>query len=233
MRKLVLIILFTFCGSLTFAQKNFIDQPYVETSAKVDILVVPDKIYISILLNEADSKNKKSVEELEKTLESTLKSLNINTEKDLSLLDLSSDFKKYFMKGQNVIKSKMYSLIVGDAVTAGKVLAELESAGISNVNIERTEYSKAESLIWELKEKAVRKSQITAERLAKPLNQRIGKAIYISDGNIVSNALQGQAVAIRIRGMSSLYGARAADPIYTEFEKVKFEVEVNVKFLLE
>ncbi len=44
--------------SLTFAQKSFIDQPFVETNAKVDTLVVPDKIYISINLNEADSKNK-------------------------------------------------------------------------------------------------------------------------------------------------------------------------------
>jgi uncharacterized protein YggE len=218
---------------LTFAQKNFIDQPYIETSAKVDTLVVPDRIYISILLNEADSKNKKSVEDLEKALETTLKALNINTEKDLSSLEFSSDFKKYFLKNQSIIKSKMYSLVVGDAVTAGKVLAELETVGISNVNIERTEYSKAEDLILELKAKAILKSQQTAEKLAEPLNQKIGKAIYISDVNTIANALQGQAPGIRIRGLSTLYGSRAADPIYTEFQKVKFEVEVNVKYLLD
>lgn len=233
MKKLALILsLFLFCTP-SFAQKNFIDQPYIETSVKVDTLVVPDKIYISILLNEGDSKNRKSVEELERTLETTLKNLNINTEKDLSLLDFSSDFKKYFMKGQNVIKSKMYSLVVGDAVTAGKVLAELENTGISNVNIERTEYSESDILILELKEKAVRKSQITAESLAETLGQKIGKAIYISDGNTVSNALQGQTPGVRIRKMSGLYGSGAADPIYTEFQKVKFEVEVNVRYVLE
>lgn len=232
MRKFTLIISLSFLSSLTFAQKNFIDQPYIETSAKVDTLVVPDRIYISILLNEADSKNKKSVEDLEKILETTLKTLNINTEKDLSLLEFSSDFKKYFLKNQSVIKSKMYSLVVGDAVTAGKVLAELETVGISNVNIERTEYSKSENLILELKAKAILKSQQTAEKLAQPLNQKIGKAIYISDVNSIANALQGQAPGIRIRGLSSLYGSRAADPIYTEFQKVKFEVEVNVKYLL-
>lgn len=233
MKKLTFILSLLFLSILTFGQKNFIDQPYIETSAKVDTLVVPDRIYISILLNESDSKNKKSVEELEKTLETTLKSLNINTEKDLSLLNFSSDFKKYFMKGQNVIKSKMYSLVVSDAVTAGKVLAELENVGISNVNIERTEYSKSEALILKLKEKAVKKSKITAETLAQPLGQKIGKAIYISDGNTISNALQGQTPGISIRGMSSLYGSRAADPIYTEFQKVRFEVEVSVKYILE
>lgn len=233
MQKILLTIIISILSIPIFAQKNFLDQPYVETTAKQDTLVVPDKIFISILLNEADSKNKKSVEEQEKTLELTLKKLNINTEKDLSLLDFSSDFKKYFLKGQNVIKSKMYSLLVGDAVTAGKVLAELESVGISNVTIERTEYSKAEELLLELKAKAVEKSKLTAEQLAKPLNQKIGKALYISDVNTISNALQGQTPGIQIRGMSSLYGSRAADPIYTEFQKVKFEVQVNVKYLLE
>lgn len=231
-RSLLTIILSTIT-SLTFAQKNFIEQPFVETSAKADTLVVPDKIYISINLNETDSKNKKSVEEQETQLEVTLKKLNIDTEKDLSLLDFSSSFKNFFLKGQNVIKSKMYSLLVGNAVTAGKVLVELESIGISNVTIERSEYSKAEDLLLDLKSKAVEKSKLTAERLAKPLNQKIGKALYISDINTISNALQGQTPGVRISGMSSIYGSRAADPIYTEFKKVKFEVQVNVKYILE
>lgn len=219
-------------STLTFAQKNFIDQPFVETNAKIDTLVVPDKIYISILLNEADSKNKKSVEEQERTLESTLKKLKIDTEKDLYLKDFSSNFKNYFLKGQNVVKSKNYSLIVHNAVMAGKVLAELENVGISNVNIERTEYSKAEELLLELKAQAIEKSLMTAKKLAKPLNQTIGKALYISDGYSISNALQGQAGGIQIRGMASMYEAKVAEPINTEFEKVKFEVSVNVKYTL-
>lgn len=196
-------------------------------------LVVPDRIFVSINLNEADSKNRKSVEEQERLLESTLKKLNINTDKDLSLLDLSSNFKQYFLKGQNVIKSKMYSLLVHNAFTAGKVLAELENVGISNVNIEKTEYSKGDDLLLELKSIAVEKSKITAQRLAKPLNQKIGKAIYISDVNTASNVLQGQTQGIRIRGMASLYGNKAENPIYKEFQKVKFEVQVNVKYQLE
>ncbi|WP_304344666.1 SIMPL domain-containing protein [Chryseobacterium koreense] len=233
MKKIILLTIIIFCANFTYAQKNFIDQPFVETSAKVDSLVVPDRIFVSINLNEADSKNKKSVEEQERLLESILKKLNINTDKDLSLLDLSSNFKQYFLKGQNVIKSKMYSLLVHNAFTAGKVLAELENVGISNVNIEKTEYSKGEDLLLELKSIAVEKSKITAQRLAKPLNQKIGKAIYISDVNTVSNALQGQVPGVRIRGMASLYGNKAENPIYTEFQKVKFEVQVNVKYQLE
>ena len=41
--------------------KNFIDQPYIETTAKVDSLVKPDIIYLDILLQEKDNRNKVSV----------------------------------------------------------------------------------------------------------------------------------------------------------------------------
>lgn len=233
MNKYLITFLFLFTIHLTFAQKNFIDQPFVEITAKVDTLVVPDKIFISIQIKEADSRNKKSVEEQGDILYFTLKRLNIDTEKDLTLLDFSSNFKNYFLKGQNIVKSKMYSLVVKDAVKAGTVLAELEKVGISNVNVDRTEYSNSEELLLILKSKAVKKSKITAEKLAEPLNQKIGKALYISDGNSISNELQGQAQGIIIRGMSSLYGARGSEPIFIEFDKMKFGVQVNVKYELE
>lgn len=125
MTKTVLFLIFLFSASQLLAQKNYLDQPFIETTARADSLVVPDKIFISIHLNESDSKNKKSVEEQERQLESVLKNLNIDTHKDLSLLDFSSNFKQYFLKGQSVIKTKMYSLLVRDALTAAKVLTEL------------------------------------------------------------------------------------------------------------
>lgn len=220
-------------SSLAFAQKNFIDQPFIETTSSADSLVVPNKIYISINLNEADSKNRKSVEEQERQLESILKKLNIDIEKNLSLLDLSSNFKNYFLKGQNVLKSKIYSLLVGNAVTAGKVLAELENVGISNVNIVKTEYSKADELILELKSKAVAKSKLTAEKLAKPLNQKVGKALFISDINTFSPMYEMQPMGIQMKAMASMADSQVADPINTEFQKLKFEVRVNVKYALE
>jgi len=233
MRKLIFAFVFGIFFQLVDAQKNFMDQPYLETSAKADTLVIPDRIYISINLNEADSKNKKSVEEQERTMQSVLKRIGINTEKDLTLSDLSSNFKQYFLKGQNIVKIKMYSLLVHDAVTAGKVLIELENSGISNVSIESTEYSKADELILELKSNAIKKSKITAEKLAEPLGQKIGKALFISDSNSVANALQGQVVGVKIRGYSSLYGSSAESPIFSEFQKIKFNVEVNVKYQLD
>lgn len=229
--------IFTLIISITFIssygqEKNFIDQPYLETSGKADTLITPDRIFITIVLSEADSKNKKSTEELEKTLEQVLKRLNINTEKELVLLDYSSDFKNSFLKSQNIIKTKNYSLRVYDAVTASKVLTLLESEGISNVSIEKTEYSKVEELLLELKSIAVQRAKISAKKLLAPLDQKLGKAIFVSDNNL-NTTLQGKANGIQIRGLSSIYGSRAPEAMLVEFQKLKFEAQVVVKFIID
>lgn len=234
MQKIGLIFLLTFLTLHSYSQsKNFIDQPFLETEVELDSLIIPDRIYLTIILNESDNRNKKSTEELENSMNKVLKSLNIDTEKDLSLLDFSSDFKNYFLSSQKVLKTKMYSLLIRDAYTAGKVLAELEKVDISNVSIEKSEYSKASELILDLKSKAILKAKEYAVSMTKPLNQKVGKAIYISDLNSITNALQGKVAGVQIRGASSLYGSRASEPIVIEFNKIKFTTKVNVKFKIE
>ena len=95
MKKSFLIFVMFFMWNLFSAQKNFLDQPYIEVSASVDTLVVPDMIYVSITLNEADSKNKKSVEEQEKQLETILKKLKIKVLLHFENLQLTDFFLLY------------------------------------------------------------------------------------------------------------------------------------------
>lgn len=232
MKKSVFLFIFAMMQTLVFGQKNFLDQPYLETSAKVDTIITPDRIYLSININEADSKNKKSVESQEREMEIALKKLGINTEKDLVLLDLASNFRNYFLKGQNVLKSKRYELLVKDAIMAGKVLITLENLGISNAHIDRTEYSKQEELILELKSKAVAKTKIIAEKLAKPLGQKVGKAVYISD-NFTPQYKETYLNEIVMVGYGRKSRNNDEEAINIEIKKVKLEAVVSVKYILE
>ena len=236
MKKSFLIFVMFFVWNLFSAQKNFLDQPYIEVGATVDTLVVPDRIYVSITLNEADSKNKKSVEEQEKQLETILKKLKINTDKDLSVLGYSSDFKKYFLKGQNILKTKKYSLLVRDAYTLGNVIISLEEAGISNTEVEKVEYSKSKELLLELKSEAVKKSRITADKLVKPLNQKAGKALYISDTNY-GGIEDYEYVTVRNIALQEMdYKKESASEEFLrklDFQKIKFSTTVYVKYQLD
>ena len=236
MKKSFLIFVMFFGWNLFSAQKNFLDQPYIEVSATADTLVVPDRIYVSITLNEADSKNKKSVEEQEKQLETILKKLKINTDKDLSVLGYSSDFKKYFLKGQSILKTKKFSLLVRNAYTLGNVLISLEEAGISNTEVEKVEYSKSKELLLELKSEAVKRSRITADKLVKPLNQKAGKALYISDTNY-GGIEDYEYVTVRNIALQEMdYKKESASEEFLrklDFQKIKFSTTVYVKYQLD
>ncbi len=186
---------------------------------------------MQIFIAEKDSKGKISVEEQEHKMANKLVELGINLKKQLFLDDASSNFKKYFLRKQNVLKSKTYQLIVYDAVAVGKVLTGLESIGISNVQIAKTAYSKIEALKLNLLSKAITKAKNQAEALVKPLNQKVLNAIYISNNtNYINYSLQRRAVGLKV--------AYAADeeelvPVNIDFQKIKVSSEVYVKFKID
>lgn len=228
LRYLVLFLLFT--SLKNYGQnKNFIDQPYLETTARVDTLVTPDHIYLSILITEADTKGKISVEKLENKMAEKLQTLGIDTEKQLTLSDLASNFKKYFLRKVDVQKDKEYSLLVYDAITAGKVILGLESIGISNVNLTKTEYSKLENLKIILRQLAVKEAKKQAEAMVLPLDQQLGSALFISDLNTgILNRYQGRIAEVKV-----FKDGDKDQPIKIEFEKIEVESTVNVKFSIQ
>lgn len=234
MKQINLLIGLIFIGNLTFGQsKNFIDQHYLETTAKVDTLIKPDIIYLDILIREKDERNKISVEELENNMAEKLKTLGIDLQKQLILSDLSSNFKEYFIKQKDIMKSKAYKLKVFDAQTAGKVIVGLEDIGISNVSLDKTEYSKIEELKLKLKSKAVAKAKMQAEYLIAPLNQKITKALFITDTYFQSYNYNGELDEIVVIGFSGKRMKQDYQPIDIEFKPIIVEAEVSIKFGIE
>jgi len=229
MKKIVLLLTFTFCG-INFAQtKNFIDQPYLETTAKVDSLVTPDRIFLSIYIHEGEDRNKISLEKQERKMAAVLENLKIDLKKQLKLDNLASNFKKYFLKRKDVLKSKSYILEVYYAMTAGNVLIELEAKGISNVNLIKTEYSKIESLKLNLKSKAILKAKAQAEALTVPLNQQLGKAIHINDKYFTRPYYNNTQMMARA---DYVMEKTVETPIDIEFSKIKVESEISVRFII-
>ena len=168
---------------------------------------------------------------------SVLTSLGINLNNQLSLSNIKSDFRQYFLRKQDVHKSKSFSLLLYDSNTAGNVLIALENNGISNVYLDRTEYSKLEYLKLKLRSEAIEKAKKQAMASVLPLNQKLGNAIYISDLNAsVEQALSGRASGVIIRGYSSgfsnkFYG-NTSQLINIDFDKINIESAITVKFEL-
>lgn len=237
MKHLTLLTILMLLGAKALSQSRpNASNPYIETTAIVDSLVVPDRIYLSINISEKDTRGRTSVEMLENTMNLKLKSIGIDIEKQLSLSDVTSNFKKYFLKDKDVLKKKVYELVVYDAETAGQVILGLESIDISNVYLTRTEYSNLENLKLTLKEKAVIKAKRQAETMLNPLNQNIGKAIYVSDLNTeVLNNLNFNPNNNFIRGYASqevIITGFGISRNNIEFKKIKVESGVNMSFTI-
>ena len=195
----------------------------------MDTLVTPpDQIYLSIYIHEGEDRNRTSLEKQERKVASVLENFGIDLKKQLKLDNLASNYKKYFLKRKNVLKSKSYSLEVYDAMTAGNVLIGLEDEGISNVRLIKTAYSKIESLKLDLKSKAILKAQ--AEALTKPLNQQLGKAIHINDKYFSNPYYYGD---MRMAARADYAIEKTVEtPIDIEFSKIKVESEVSVRFAI-
>ncbi len=151
--------------------KNFIDQPYLEVNGSADTLLTPDEIYIRIEISEADTRNRISVEEQEIKMVNLLKSLGINTDEDLTAKNILSNFRYYFLKNKDILKTKQYTLKVKDAVTATKVFIYLEQIEISNASIERVDHSQKENIKNIVRSKAIANAKEQAIAMVKPLNQ--------------------------------------------------------------
>lgn len=228
MKKIIFLIVITLTTSIMAQSKNFLDIPYLETSAKVDTLVTPDKIYLNITIQEKDSKGRKSVEEQENKMAQSLKGLGIDIDKQLTIKDLASNYKKYFLRSKEVLKSKQYSLLVYDGLTAGKVMAALEDIDIANTYLEKTEYSKMDELELSLKSRAVKKAKLKADALTKPLAQKVGMAIHIVD-NSQPYYRQTYQPRMQMKTMA-MEDAGAPEPLDIGFEQIRVESTVNVKF---
>ena len=218
--------LFSFCQT-----KNFIDRPYVETSAFVDTLVTPDEIFLAILITEADTKGKTSVEELESKMESTLKALGIDTKEDLTLTDLASNFKKYFLRSQDILKSKSYQLKVKTAQMAGRAIIALENIEIANVQLSRLEYSEMDKLKLDLKSKAILKAKQQARAMVEPLGQSVGSALHIFDqsNNRLGRFYDARSATVELKSYAAEADYQPAD---IEFQKIRVESSLSVKFKL-
>lgn len=210
-------------------EKNFIDQNYIEVTGKSEMEISPDMIYLQIILNEKDTKNKIPVMELESKMIEKLKQIGIDITKDLLIKDISSNFKKYLLAQNEVLLSKEYQLLVHDGKTASQVFLELEKIGISNVSVDRVDHSNIVQLRKDVKVSAIKAAKEKAELLTSAIGQSIGKALFIQE--IEPRIYDARNENMVIRGYKSNSGDLSM-PLDFDFEKIKIEYSIMCRFEL-
>ncbi|TRZ46164.1 SIMPL domain-containing protein [Robertkochia solimangrovi] len=232
---LALILQVSFMLAKPFQEKNFIDENYIEVTGTSEMEIIPDEIFLKVIIDEEERKGKQSLQESERYLVNVLQNLEIDVDEALSIKDINSNFKNYWIGKSDVFTQKEYEIEVKDAATAGEIIKALSENNISNCTVSRISHSEIEKFREEVKIEAIKAAKNKAEKLTSAIGQKTGKAIFIrenGDTNVYEGNMMGISNAITIRGNAAIYGSRASQPLI-EFGKIKMEYKILVRFKLE
>ena len=223
----VLLAFITLTTTDTSAQELGGTIPTVSVNGSSQLKVSPDEIYISIKLDESDTKGKVTLEEQRRSMFAALKKAGVDGEKQLSVVDMNSSF--YRRRGALAVTQ--YELKVATAEQVGKVFEALEKAGIPNVNVTRTAYSKMEELRSEARKAAIINAQQRARELAEAVGQSIGACYEINDYTTMTQPVVYRSKMMLANSASLDAAAEEAEP-NVEFEQIVVSYNVSAKFLL-
>lgn len=234
MKQLAFSIAFVLCYPffmMAQSGKNFIDQNYIEITGTSETLVVPDEIYVSVKLTEKN--HKKTIEEQEQLLLANLKSLGIDTDKDVSVSNFEGSYERYFLKSNAVEKEKTYQVIVHDGAALSKTFMVLDRLKITNVRIVKVSHSEIEKFRRETKIKSLVVAKEKAAQYAAAIDQEVGNALFIRElePNSYQRVTQHSALNLNISNEVKARGI-LANIENVAFKKISLTASVLTRFEL-
>ena len=200
--------------------------PTVAVNGQSRIRVLPDEIYLSIRLAESDTKGRLPIEEQRRKMFSALKRAGVDAEKQLSVQDMSSS---YFRRSRS-LEATLYELKLSSAEAVRKVFDELDTVGITNVNVSRTSHSNMEGLRSEARQKAIQNAQQRARELAEAIGQSIGACYEISDYTTSVQPVYRKNMLMATATAMDTVAAEAEPDV--QFEQIEISYSVSAKFYL-
>ena len=230
MKKMLLVVAMAFAAlSLSVggaqAQELANATPYVSVNGSSQVKVTPDEIYLRITLDEGDTKGKDVIEAQRKRLFSALRRCGVDIEKQLTLLDMSSE---YFRRGSSLATTQ-YELKLTSAEAVREVFEALDKDGITNVSVTRTASSKIDDYRRQARQEAIRNAQSRARDLAEAIGQSIGACFEIND--YTSEARVTNSRVMMAKSAAVDMAAEEVEP-NVEFEQIVINYNVSAKFVL-
>jgi uncharacterized protein YggE len=179
MRSFLVIVAITALQGYAVAQKNFLDQNYIEVQGKATVKVAPDQIYMRVQISEKQ-KYRSDMEAKERKMLDDLKTIGI-PESDIVIKDMASNFRSRVFADDNIVISKVYLVLVHDAKTANRVISNMEKLEISNIKVDHLDHTKLTDFKKDASVKAMAAAKLKAESLAGAIGQSIGRALCIEE----------------------------------------------------
>ncbi|MBA4242152.1 MAG: hypothetical protein C0448_15615 [Sphingobacteriaceae bacterium] len=235
-KTLFIVILFS---GATYAQnQNPIEEkPFIEVNGVAEQEIIPDQIYISIIIREKyENKEKITIESQEEKLKALLKEINIPTS-NLYLSDANADYVKVKFRTKDVLTKKDYTLKVSSATAVGQVFQQLEKLEINDANVSKVSHSKIDSLRKEIRIAAIKAAKTKADYLLNAIGEQTGKPLIVrenSNGNLEYNYNRNSNTRVtsyqNVRFLDD--SDKSVEDEEIQFQKIKIQSSIYVKFLI-
>lgn len=200
----------------------------VTVSGEYEEEFVPDEFYLSIVIEERDSKGKIPLETRQQQMIAALEALNIDLSR-LKIENLSSD---YYRRNVN-LATGCYELKLDKAEEAVAVQQALDQLGISQVWLKRVDRSDRQQLELQSLTAAQRNARQRAEALMSNEGRKVGKCFHCTDGSVVMNISQTGFNPGRIVAGISVSSTGMEEPEPLQFRNIKLTCKVTASFVLE
>lgn len=231
MKKMMLLATaFVLVALSVSAQQAETFPSYIEVNGVAEREVAPNEIYLSITINERDSKGKISIDEQQRDMVAVLKKLGVKPAEQLKMLDLTSS---YFKRG-NALAKAQYELKLTSAVEVARVWRALDELGISQVTVQKVSHTDIETFKKEVRADAMRAARDNARALAEAIDQKAGKCFWIAD---YSSPVKTTFAVANMKARGVMEESASFDAIVEEegleFQTINLQHRVQAKFVLE
>lgn len=234
--KQLLTMAFLLTTILTFGQTNTPkndEKPYIEVTGTAEIEVIPDEIYIRIIIRERYvNRTKVTIEEQEEKLKTAVKSIGVDLT-NLYLSDANADYVKVSWQKNDVLTKKDYTLKVSNATTVGQVFQELDKLEITDASISKVSHSKIDSLRKEVRIMAIKAAKDKADYLLSAIGEQTGKPLIVTENTQtiyreeISRMPARNVASISTGGIPGSIGDKENE---IQFQKVKLTSSIYTKF---
>lgn len=229
MKKMMFLLAAMVVALSASAQQVEAFPSYIEVTGVAEKEVAPNEIFLSITINERDSKGKISIDEQQREMLVALKKLGVKADEQLKMVDLTSS---YFKRG-NALAKAQYELKLGSAAEVAKVWRALDGLGISQVTVQKVSHSDLEKFKAETRSEAIRAARDNARALAEAIDQKAGKCFWIADYSSPVRTVYA-AANLKSRAMAEETSFDAAvEEEGLEFQTINLQHRVQAKFVLE
>ena len=209
------------------------EKPNIEVTGSAEMEIIPDEIFVSIVLREKSKNNDKGKIEIQE--DNLLKKLKENgfDIKNLSLSGADGNLQYGVFRKNKVLTEKKLQMKVKNAEEVNKLFHILDELEIEEANIGKTSHSQIEKFRKEIKTEAMKAAKNKADYLLDAIGEQTGKPLLIREqdnSSYISNQFENSSLQ---EVFKTGYGGRNQGiglENEVAFTKIKIRYEIFARF---